>query len=157
MNTYFGSKVISPSTGILFNNQMDDFSIPGTSNFFGLAPSPYNYPAAGKKPLSSMSPSLVFRRIENHKSDLLDDDSDDDLSTSSQKDQTYNTSGSNNNNSNGDTYISDRWTLRLIGGASGGPRIITATAQVTYQLLLSVLIIAIAYCYCCASFFSPGG
>ena len=31
-------------SGILFNNQMDDFSIPGSPNFFGLAPSPLNYP-----------------------------------------------------------------------------------------------------------------
>lgn len=30
--------------GILFNNQMDDFSIPGAPNFFGLAPSPLNFP-----------------------------------------------------------------------------------------------------------------
>ena len=44
VNTYFGSKVVSPSTGIVFNNQMDDFSSPQTVNYFGLAASPYNYP-----------------------------------------------------------------------------------------------------------------
>lgn len=54
VNTYFGSKVVSASTGIVFNNQMDDFSIPpplksseaasGTANYFGLFPSPLNYP-----------------------------------------------------------------------------------------------------------------
>ena len=60
INTYFGSKVISPSTGMLFNNQMDDFSIPGASNFFGLAPSALNFPMPDKKPLSSMSPSFVL-------------------------------------------------------------------------------------------------
>lgn len=102
INTYFGSKVVSPSTGLLFNNQMDDFSIPGASNYFGLAPSPYNYPAPGKKPLSSMSPSILL--------------------------------------------ATDAWSLshrtptqvpkvRLIGGASGGPRIITATAQVILNYL----------------------
>jgi gamma-glutamyltranspeptidase/glutathione hydrolase/leukotriene-C4 hydrolase len=60
INTYFGSKVVSPSTGILFNNQMDDFSIPGASNYFNLAPSPFNYPAPYKRPLSSMSPSIIL-------------------------------------------------------------------------------------------------
>lgn len=44
INTYFGSKVMSKSTGILFNNQMDDFSKPGETNYFGLVSSPYNYP-----------------------------------------------------------------------------------------------------------------
>lgn len=86
INTYFGSKVVSPSTGILFNNQMDDFSIPGASNYFGLAPSPYNYPAAYKRPLSSMSPSIV---LDGHTG-----------------------------------------KVRMTGGASGGPKIITATLQV---------------------------
>jgi gamma-glutamyltranspeptidase/glutathione hydrolase/leukotriene-C4 hydrolase len=85
VNTYFGSKVVSPSTGILFNNQMDDFSIPGSPNFFGLPPSPFNYPEPYKKPLSSMSPSIVLDQYNR---------------------------------------------VRLIGGASGGPRIITSTAQV---------------------------
>ena len=55
--------MVSSSSGVLFNNQMDDFSIPnGTVNFFGLATSPLNYPQPGKKPLSSMSPSLVLDR-----------------------------------------------------------------------------------------------
>jgi gamma-glutamyltranspeptidase len=85
VNTYFGSKVISPSTGILFNNQMDDFSIPGASNYFGLAPSPANYPEPFKRPLSSMSPSVI---------------------------------------------LDSAGKVVMAVGASGGPKIITATLQV---------------------------
>ena len=39
----FGSKVIGNRTGIIFNNEMDDFSTPGTSNAFGLPASKANY------------------------------------------------------------------------------------------------------------------
>lgn len=60
VNTYFGSGVLSESTGILLNNQMDDFSTPGRMNFFGLQPSEANYIRPGKKPLSSMAPTMVF-------------------------------------------------------------------------------------------------
>lgn len=61
INRHFGSKVVSPSTGILLNNQMDDFSSPSQVSSFGLFPSEANYPAPGKRPLSSMSPTMVFR------------------------------------------------------------------------------------------------
>lgn len=86
VNTYFGSKVVSNSTGIVFNNQMDDFSNQNASNYFGLHPSSLNYPEGGKRPLSSMSPMILLSK-ENGK-------------------------------------------VRMTGGASGGPRIITATVQV---------------------------
>lgn len=39
INTAFGSAVMSPSTGILFNNEMDDFSLPDRPNTYGLQPS----------------------------------------------------------------------------------------------------------------------
>jgi gamma-glutamyltranspeptidase/glutathione hydrolase len=62
INTTFGSKVVIPGTGILMNNQMDDFSAqPGTPNFFGLIGAEANAVAAGKRPLSSMSPTLVLK------------------------------------------------------------------------------------------------
>lgn len=51
---------------------MDDFSNPGRPNYFGLQPSTANYIHAGKKPLSSMSPTLVFAKDEEQ-----DDDNDD--------------------------------------------------------------------------------
>ena len=83
INTEFGSKVLSPSTGVLFNNEMDDFASPGRPNYFGLAPSPLNYPAGHKRPLSSMSPTIIFYKGK----------------------------------------------VRMVLGASGGPKIITATLQ----------------------------
>ncbi len=62
LNTSFGSKVVIPGTGILLNNQMDDFSIePGMPNAFGLVGAEANAVAPGKRPLSSMSPTIVLR------------------------------------------------------------------------------------------------
>ena len=61
VNTSWGSKVMIPSTGVMLNNEMDDFSLaPGTPNAFGLIGSYANAIAPGKRPLSSMSPSLVL-------------------------------------------------------------------------------------------------
>ena len=68
LNTYFGSGVVSESTGILLNSQMDDFATPGRPNYYGLSPSESNYIQPGKKPLSSMSPTLVFQ--QSHTSSL---------------------------------------------------------------------------------------
>ncbi|KIY61396.1 gamma-glutamyltranspeptidase [Cylindrobasidium torrendii FP15055 ss-10] len=59
VNLLFGSQVLDPETGIIFNDEMDDFSVPGTPNGFGLWPSPYNYPEAGKRPLSSTVPTII--------------------------------------------------------------------------------------------------
>ncbi|MEQ1858908.1 MAG: gamma-glutamyltransferase [Chthoniobacteraceae bacterium] len=62
VNTAFGSKVVIPGTGILLNNQMDDFSVePGVPNAFKLVGSEANAVAPGKRPLSSMSPTIVLR------------------------------------------------------------------------------------------------
>eukprot|EP00538_Stauroneis_constricta_P004311 CAMPEP_0119557426 /NCGR_PEP_ID=MMETSP1352-20130426/9095_1 /TAXON_ID=265584 /ORGANISM="Stauroneis constricta, Strain CCMP1120" /LENGTH=788 /DNA_ID=CAMNT_0007604529 /DNA_START=65 /DNA_END=2431 /DNA_ORIENTATION=+ len=64
INQIFGSYVFSEETGILLGNTMDDFGTPGRSNHYGLKPSEANFIAPGKKPLSSMSPTLVFRQTE---------------------------------------------------------------------------------------------
>jgi gamma-glutamyltranspeptidase/glutathione hydrolase/leukotriene-C4 hydrolase len=90
INTGFGSKVMSSSTGIILNNELDDFSSPGQPNAYNLAPSTANYILPGKRPLSSMSPTI-----------LLGADG----------------------------------RLRATLGASGGPRIITATVTVLLNLL----------------------
>lgn len=88
VNTTFGSKVVVPGTGVILNNEMDDFSIaPGVPNAFGLIGTEANAPAAGKRPLSSMSPTMVLR---------------------------------------GDQPV-------LSCGAAGGPRIITAAAQIVLR------------------------
>ena len=91
VNTAFGSKVTSPSTGVVLNNEMDDFSTPGAPNGYGLAPSVANFPAPGKRPLSSMSPTIVVDPVAG--------------------------------------------AVVAAAGASGGPRIITATAQVLLDVL----------------------
>lgn len=84
INLTFGSFVVVPKFGILLNNQMDDFAAnPGKPNAFGLIQGSANAIAPGKRPLSSMTPTIV---VEDGKA----------------------------------TYAC---------GASGGPRIITATLQ----------------------------
>ena len=62
VNTDFGSKVVIPGTGVFMNNQMDDFSAqPGVPNIYGLVGTEANAIAPGKRPLSSMSPTLVLK------------------------------------------------------------------------------------------------
>ncbi|MBI2963786.1 MAG: gamma-glutamyltransferase [Deltaproteobacteria bacterium] len=62
INTGFGSMVVVPGTGIILNNEMDDFSAaPGAANVYGLVGNEANAIGAGKRPLSSMSPVLVLR------------------------------------------------------------------------------------------------
>jgi gamma-glutamyltranspeptidase len=62
INTTFGSKVVVPGTGVVLNNEMDDFALqPGVENFFGLVGGEANAVAPGKRPLSSMSPTIVLR------------------------------------------------------------------------------------------------
>ncbi|KAI9796292.1 MAG: hypothetical protein M1833_006377 [Piccolia ochrophora] len=61
VNLLFGSRLMVPETGVIMNNEMNDFSIPGSSNAFGYVPSPSNFIRPGKRPLSSISPSIATR------------------------------------------------------------------------------------------------
>ena len=61
IKTSYGSKVVVPGTGVVLNNEMDDFAAePGAPNAFGLVGAEANLPAPGKRPLSSMSPTIIF-------------------------------------------------------------------------------------------------
>ncbi|PGH02759.1 gamma-glutamyltransferase [Blastomyces parvus] len=59
VNLLFGSKLMVPETGIIMNDEMNDFSIPNTDNAFGFIPSPANFIRPGKRMLSSMCPTIV--------------------------------------------------------------------------------------------------
>jgi gamma-glutamyltranspeptidase/glutathione hydrolase len=62
VNTWFGAHLLAGRTGIVLNNEMDDFSLaPETPNAFGLVGSAQNAIAPGKRPLSSMSPTVVLK------------------------------------------------------------------------------------------------
>ncbi|MFQ5902892.1 MAG: gamma-glutamyltransferase [Candidatus Binatia bacterium] len=90
INTRFGSKILIPGTGVILNNEMDDFSIhPGVPNIYGLIGTKANSIQPKKRPLSSMTPTIILR--------------------------------------------DDR--PALIVGASGGPRIISATLQTILNVL----------------------
>ena len=91
INTEFGSLLAVEPYGFVLNNEMDDFTTrPGKPNAFGLIQSPRNAPAPGKRPLSSMTPTIALRADG---------------------------------------------TVEAVLGASGGPRIITATTQVLLHAL----------------------
>lgn len=63
INLFFGSMLVAPGLGIVLNNQIDDFAIStAAANAFGLRQSELNLIGPGRKPLSSMSPTLVLER-----------------------------------------------------------------------------------------------
>jgi len=60
VNTWYGAAFMPPGTGVVLNNEMDDFSVkPGVPNEFGLIGNAANAVAPGKRPLSSMSPTFL--------------------------------------------------------------------------------------------------
>ncbi|XP_043805151.1 putative inactive glutathione hydrolase 4 isoform X3 [Manihot esculenta] len=61
VNAYFGAKILSKSTGIVLNNEMDDFSMPVNDTANDTHPSSANFISPGKRPLSSMSPTIVLK------------------------------------------------------------------------------------------------
>ena len=90
INFWFGSGIMSPSTHIVLNDEMDDFSTPNTTNSYGIAASEVNFISPLKRPQSSMTPIIVTDK---------------------------------NND------------VRLVLGASGGPRIISGVAYVSFFYL----------------------
>jgi gamma-glutamyltranspeptidase/glutathione hydrolase len=62
LNFFYGLGLVAEGTGILLNNELDDFAAkPGAPNAYGLVGGDANAPGPGKRPLSSMSPTIVFR------------------------------------------------------------------------------------------------
>lgn len=62
LNDWFGAKVTAAGTGVLLNNEMDDFTAKvGVPNLYGLVQGEANAIAPGKRPLSSMSPTIVTK------------------------------------------------------------------------------------------------
>lgn len=61
VNYAFGGGVLSPSTGIVLNNEMGDFSVPTEVSSDSLPPSPSNFIRPGKRPLSSMTPIIILK------------------------------------------------------------------------------------------------
>ncbi len=60
LNDWFGAKVTAAGTGVLLNNEMDDFTVKlGAANRYGLVQGETNTIAPGKRPLSSMTPTIV--------------------------------------------------------------------------------------------------
>ncbi len=92
INLGFGSCMAVERYGFILNDQMDDFTTRlGKANAYGLKQSDRNLPAPGKRPLSSMTPTIV---------------------------------------------LDQQGSVRIIAGASGGPRIISATTQAILNILL---------------------
>jgi gamma-glutamyltranspeptidase/glutathione hydrolase/leukotriene-C4 hydrolase len=64
INTGFGAGFMGNTTGIIYNNQIDDFSFPNATEVYGLEPNAMNFVQPGKRPASSMAP-LIFLNDKN--------------------------------------------------------------------------------------------
>lgn len=64
INLEFGSKMMDPETGIILNNHIDDFYIPGVDNAYGLSEMESNRLEGGKRPFSSASPTMLIKDDE---------------------------------------------------------------------------------------------
>ena len=65
LNFNYGLGLIAEGTGVMLNNELDDFAAkPGAANGYGLTGGDANAPAPNKRPLSSMSPTFVFKNGE---------------------------------------------------------------------------------------------
>lgn len=64
VNLIFGSLVYDNNTGVILNDEMDDFSLPDTSNAFNLTPSVYNFIQPAKRPLSLTTPTIIKKNGE---------------------------------------------------------------------------------------------
>ncbi|ODV60239.1 gamma-glutamyltransferase [Ascoidea rubescens DSM 1968] len=71
VNLYFGSMVIDRKTGIILNDEMDDFSIPTKENEFKLQPSIFNFIKPFKRPLSSSAPVIIKDKKNGNLPDLV--------------------------------------------------------------------------------------
>jgi len=62
LNSWFGARVVAAGTGVLLNDEMDDFTVKkGTPNLYALVQGTANAIAPGKRPLSSMSPTIITK------------------------------------------------------------------------------------------------
>ena len=59
INNVFGSKLLDPFSGVILNDQMNDFSIPGMKDSLGNSPNPINFPYKNRKPRSTMIPTII--------------------------------------------------------------------------------------------------
>lgn len=71
INLEFGSKVMDPETGIIFNNHMDDFYVPGILNAYNLSLSKSNRIEPGKRPFSSACPTILIKKDDESEELLL--------------------------------------------------------------------------------------
>ena len=127
VNLSFGAGVVAKGTGIVLNNEMDDFSsAPGQPNAFGLVGSQANAIAPGKVPLSSMTPTIVRELPQVFSLNAL----------SAPPSQTLSSNSRPPNSRPPNSRPPNSRKFRLAVGAPGGSTIITTV----YQILLNTLV-----------------